>query len=341
MPDPPSLHVDSLVSLRRALAPAGRHRIKDGRDWTSPRSLDLGVDGAWAPALLQILLDVMGPVALIAGIGCLWGYANWKLDTLTFSLVATYVGTPCLVVEALGSSGLKADDLAQIGAGAAISVVAALALGWLVVKASRLDVSTYLPATTFANTGNMGLPLALFAFGQQGLGLAVAYFAVHGVFNFTVGQSLAARRFSLAETLMSPLIWASICGGVLSVTGARLPPILARSIHLLGGLTIPMMLLALGYSLSQLRARSLTWPLVFALVRLFGGFAIGWLTASALGMTGTARGVLIIQSAMPVAVYNYMFAARFNNHPEDVAGLVVLSTVISLAVLPIFLWAVI
>jgi len=101
-----------------------------------------------------------------------------------------------------------------------------------------------------------------------------------------------------------------------------------------------MMLLAFGYSLKQRRVTSLAWPLAFSALRLFGGFAIGWVVAAALGMTGVERGVLVIQSAMPVAVYNYMFAARYNNRPEDVAGLVVLSTGLSIGALPVFLWTI-
>ena len=103
-----------------------------------------------------------------------------------------------------------------MGLGATLCVTCALLAGFLLVKASGQPLSTYLPALTFANTGNIGLPLALFAFGQRGLALAIAYFAVHAVFTFTIGQALAARRFSLIETLVSPLVWATVVGGALA-----------------------------------------------------------------------------------------------------------------------------
>jgi malate permease and related proteins len=290
--------------------------------------------------MLAILLDVIGPVAVVACIGFLWGLARRPFDTMSFATVATYIGTPCLVIDALSTSGLKLGALVTMGLGSASCTMAALAAGFLLVTLSRRPASTYLPASTFANTGNMGLPLALFAFGEKGLALAVAYFTVHSVFTFTVGQGLAARRFSLLETLASPLIWAAVVGAALSVTGARLPLAIARAAHILGGLTIPMMLLALGYSLTKLKVTSVVWPLAFAALRLVGGFAIGWAVALAFGLTGVERGVLVIESAMPVAVYNYMFAARYNNRPEDVAGLVVLSTALSIGALPVFLWTV-
>ncbi len=287
--------------------------------------------------MLDILVDVIGPIAVVALIGWMWGRARQPFDTLSFSMVASYVGTPCLIVDSLATSGLRADGLAAMGLGATLCTLLALAAGFLLVIVSRQPVSTYLPASTFANCGNIGLPLALFAFGKEGMALAIAYLSVHGLFNFVIGQALAAGRFSLRETLVSPLLWATALGAVLSATGTALPLSVGRAAHILGGLTIPMMLLALGYSLTKLRVTSLAWPLAFSALRLLGGFAIGWGVALALGLTGVARGVLVIESAMPVAVYNYMFAARFDNRPEDVAGLVVLSTILAIGALPAFL----
>jgi predicted permease len=284
-----------------------------------------------------ILLNVIAPVALVTLAGFLWGLAKRPFDAVTFSLIATIVGTPCLVIESLASSNLQLGPLADMGLGALLCVLASLALGAVVVLALRRRMSVFLPATTFANTANIGLPVALFAFGPEGLALAVAYFAVHSVMMFSIGNALAAGRLSSREILLSPMIWAAIFGAVLSITGTGLPLPLARAVHILGGLTIPMMLLALGVSLSRLKVRSLGWGFLFAMVRLCGGFAIGCGVAWLLGVHGTARGVMVIQSAMPAAVYNYMFAARHGNDPEEVASLVVTSTLLAVVLLPLFL----
>ena len=287
--------------------------------------------------MLLILFNVIAPVALVALVGYVWGLRKLPFDALSFSLVSTFVGTPCLVVDALSTSRLDLESLTTMGTAATLCTLSALAVGFALVKIAGLPVGTYLPSSTFANTGNIGLPLALFAFGKEGMSLAMAYFAVQTIFNFTIGQGLAARRFTFRDALLSPLIWAAGLGGALSVTGAALPEALARAIHIVAGLTIPMMLMALGVSLSGLRVKSLAWPLAFSALRLFGGFGLGWGVALALGLAGTARGVVVMQSAMPVAVYNYMFAATYDNNAEAVAGLVVLSTLMSLFALPVFL----
>lgn len=277
---------------------------------------------------------------MVAFVGWAWGRSRQPFDAMSFSAVSTYIGTPCLIIDSLGNSGLRLHSLAAMGIGASLCTLIALAAGFVLVKASRQPMATYLPASAFANTGNIGLPLTLFAFGKEGMALAIAYLATHSVFNFVIGQALAAGRFSLLKTVFSPLLWATAIAAALSATGTELPLMLARAVHILGELTIPLMLLALGYSLSELAVTSLAWPLAFSALRLLGGFAIGWGVAFALGLSGVERGVLVMESAMPAAVYNYMFAARYNNHPEDSAGLVVVSTLLALFALPVFLWTV-
>jgi len=183
----------------------------------------------------------------------------------------------------------------------------------------------------------MGLPLTLFAFGPAGFALSIAYFTIASLANFTLGQAIASRGITLRELLRMPLVWAIALAVALALTGLALPAAVSRALHITGGLTVPLMLLSLGYSLAGLKIQSLGRGIVFALVRLVGGFCIGWTVATLLGLDGLARGVVVTQSSMPSAVYNYMFAARYGTGAEEVAGLVILSTLLSLALLPLFL----
>jgi predicted permease len=287
--------------------------------------------------LLSILLDVVGPVFLVALVGYVWTARGAPFDPKFVSLIVTGVGTPCLVVDSLANSGLKVSALAAMGLASVISHAASLAGGYAVARVMRQPPVVYTPALAFPNTGNMGLPLGMFAFGDRGLALAIGYYAVASLLQFTIGQSIAARTFDPRALARMPLIWAVAAGLALALTGASLPSIAARALHILGGLMVPLMLLSLGHSLARLRLASLKRGLIFSCVRLFGGFAIGWAVSTALGLEGLERGVVVVQSSMPSAVYNYMFAERFNNQPEEVAGIVVLSTLLSVAILPFFL----
>ncbi|MDH7795474.1 MULTISPECIES: AEC family transporter [unclassified Beijerinckia] len=290
--------------------------------------------------IFSILLDVVGPVFLIAFVGYLWARAGKPLDGTFVAVLVNTVSTPCLVVDTLTRSGLTFSILGTVGLAATLTLLTSAALGYLLVRAMGASVQAFLPSMIWSNGGNMGLPMSLFAFGDMGLALAIGFFALSSMTNYTFGRAIAAGGLKFADLVRMPIIWAIIVALVLIWTGLSLPPIVARSLNLLGGLTVPLMLMSLGYSLASLRIASWRRSTIFALARLLGGFAIGWGVATLLGLEGVARGVVVIQSAMPPAVLNYLWAATYDNEPEEVAGIVVLSTMISVAFLPVFLWTV-
>jgi len=194
------------------------------------------------------------------------------------------------------------------------------------------------PPIAFANSGNMGLPLCMFAFGNEGLGLAVAVFATFAIWQFTFGIWLWSGTLSPAGVLRSPLAWAGVLGFIAQLLGFTMPAALANTTHLLGGLAVPLMLITLGVSLSSMRARNLPRTVAISGLRLLLGPAVGYGISELLGLTGVARGVLVLQCAMPVAVFNYLLALRYQRSPEEVASLVVGSTSLSAFTLPLLLW---
>ncbi|MFA7431123.1 MAG: AEC family transporter [Rhodospirillaceae bacterium] len=258
-------------------------------------------------------------------------------DVHTVTALVTTVGVPALIVDVLLKADLTADALAVM-AGASLAVHAAfLLIGWGIVRLMGKRVSTYLPSLVFANNGNMGLPLCLFAFGEQGLALAIAFFVVGAVLMFTVGVGLAAGEVNARMLLRTPLLWAVAVALTLLALDVSLPRWIGNTVHLAGAFTIPLMLITLGVSLARLKVSSLKTSLVFSVLRLGMGFTVGWAVALALGLEGVALGVVVIESALPVAVFNYLWAVRYDNHPEEVAGMVLLSTTLAFFALPFML----
>ncbi len=286
--------------------------------------------------IFGILLDVVGPVFVIALVGYAWARSGKGFDSSFIALLVNAVSTPCLVIDTLTASGLAPSAVGEIAVAAALCLTLAGLAGWGLVRAMGQPVPTYLPSLIWSNGGNMGLPLCLFAFGERGLGLAIGYFAVSSVSNYTVGQAIAAGGISFREVLRMPMTWAILLALTLMATGLHLPIVAQRAVHLLGSITVPLMLLSLGHALASLSIASFGRSTMFASMRLFGGFAIGWLVAWGLGLDAAARGVVVIQSSMPAAVLSYLFASRFNNDPQEVAGIVVISTVMSVVTLPLF-----
>ena len=285
--------------------------------------------------MLSQLSAVVLPVLLVAGIGFTWARIGRRFDSVFITDLATNIGTPCLVAHSLTSLEIDPSLLAEMGIAVLTAVAGFLTLGFIVLRVLKLSINSYLPALTFPNTGNMGLPLALFAFGEQGLALAVVYFSCTVTLQFTLGISLSAGNLSLSRLVRTPTIYAVLISIILLALGIKLPAWIDNTIGVLGGITIPMMLLTLGVSLAQLKVNALGRNLLLSCVRLAGGFLIALAVAYLYDLPPRAAGVLIIQSAMPVAVFNFLFAQYYGRAHADVAAMVVISTALSFITLPL------
>jgi len=223
-------------------------------------------------------------------------------------------------------------------AGLAAVVMSSFAIGgFAVLRAMKLPAHTYLGPLVFANSGNIGLPICLFAFGEAGLALGMAYFAVSSTCHVVLGGPLFAGRFSWRPFFRSPLTWAVVITVGVITSGAPVPTWIGRTTTLLGDIAIPLMLLTLGVSLSKMHPQSLGRSIILSFVRLALGVCGGLLVTRALGVEGLTRKVLILQASMPVGVLNYLFAQRYGRSPEQVASLVLVSTLLSVVSIPVLL----
>jgi len=294
-------------------------------------------DGRRGAAVFAELAAIIAPIFICAGIGFAWARLRRPFESDFVTALVTTVGAPFLVFSSLTRLPLAVATVAEMIGATLLAFTGFTLLGIGVLRAARLPLRSYLPALMFPNAGNMGLPLCLFAFGEPGLALAVVFFAVSATLQFTAGVGIAAGSTDLRRLLRLPLIYAVIAALAVVATGVRVPGWLANTADMIGGLTIPLMLFALGVSLARLQIGSLGRSLALSLVRIVGGAGLGFGIGWALGLSDAARGVLAIQSAMPVAVFNYLFAQLYQREPAEVAGMIVLSTLISFATLPALL----
>jgi malate permease and related proteins len=287
--------------------------------------------------VLLKILSVIAPVFVCAGIGFVWGRAGRPFDTRMVGALALNIGMPCLAFSALTKLKVSPEAFAEMAGAYALVLGCFLAVGLITIMVMRLPAHTFLPVFTSSNTGNMGLPLCLFAFGPEGLALGICIFVLSSLFSFTVGWSIYAGRVAADVFYNNPLIYAVAIALVFMITDTPPPVWLANSTALMGGLAIPLMLISLGVAISNMRAEGAGPIIVVCVVKLIAGFAVGYGIATLLGLEGAARGALIIESAMPVAVHNYMFAQKFNRNTADTASMILVSTVISLACLPLLM----
>ncbi len=288
--------------------------------------------------MFSTIFAVLAPVIITTALGYFWSRAGKHFDTSLVTSLVTFFGTPCLTFAALATVKIGANALISMGTAAVISTVAFTAIGWVILKLLKLSPRTYLQSLAWPNIGNVGLPLCLLAFGNDGLALAVAFFTAVIVLQFTVGVAFVAGTFSLRSLVKMPIIPATILAIFFLATETPVPAWLYNTTDLIGQLTIPLMLFTLGVSLARLKPVSLLRSIGLSVVRLVMGFGVGLAIADLMGLEGMARGVVILQCSMPVAVFCYLFAQLHDNEPEEVAGVVISSTFLAAFSLPVLLW---
>lgn len=283
------------------------------------------------------IFSVIAPVFVCAGIGFVWGRAGRPFDTRMVGALALNIGMPCLAFSALTKLKVSPEAFAEMAGAYALVLGCFLVIGLITIAVMRLPAHTFLPVFTSSNTGNMGLPLCLFAFGPEGLALGICIFVLSSLFSFTVGWSIYAGRVAADVFYNNPLIYAVAIALVFMITDTPPPVWLANTTALMGGLAIPLMLISLGVAISNMRAEGAGRIIIVCVIKLIAGFAVGYGIATLLGLEGAARGALIIESAMPVAVHNYMFAQKFGRNTADTASMILVSTLIALACLPLLM----
>ena len=287
--------------------------------------------------MLAQLLSIVLPVYLCAGLGYFWVRSGRRYDTAFVTDLVMMVGAPCLTFSSLIRVGLDLDRLLGM-AGAVVLATSCLALlGAGALRLMGAPLSTFLAPISFGNTGNMGIPICYFAFGDEGLALGVCFYATTALLQFTVGQWFWSGRVSFSQLAREPLAFAALAALGVIAFDVAVPAWLLRTTRLLGDFTIPLMQLTLGVSLARLELARVPRSFVVACLKLGLGACVGYALAAGLGFEGVARGVLILDCAMPVAVINYMFAARYERSPTDVASAIVFSTLLSFLSVPILL----
>ncbi len=289
--------------------------------------------------MLLRLFSIIAPVFACAAIGYVWARMRRPYDTQFVTRLIMNVGAPCLIISSFSKAdGLDRSALGSVGLATAMVVGLVAVAAIVIMRVARMDTRSYLPSVVFHNSGNMGLPLCLFAFGSDGLSLGIVVFLVVATLNFTVGVAIVSGERHPGRLLRMPLLWAAAIAIALVLGGWRLPVWIDSTVEIMGGLTIPLMLLTLGVTLGNLRIEMLGRSVIVAAMRFGLGFGAGLLVAELLRLEGVTRGVVILQASMPSAVFNYLMAARYDRSPEHVAGVVVVTTLLSFLTLPAVLW---
>ena len=284
------------------------------------------------------LSAILAPVFLCPAIGYIWAKHGNDFDIEFVNRVSADLAAPCLIFATFTKTHIDWQIIRDIGmACLAVIALSAVAVS-ILLFVSRLDIRGYLPPLMFSNCGNVGLPVCLFAFGETGLALGIVFFAISLTLNLVISPWVAAGTGSPLVIFCSPIVYAVAVAFIFVWYQIQPPLWLDNTTSLLGSMLVPLMLITLGVSLSRIPVSKIyvnLWP---SMIRLIVGFSVGLLVTELFDLEGTVRAIVIIQSATPIAVFNYLFAARYQRKAEQVASMVVLSTLGSFATLPALLW---
>ena len=284
------------------------------------------------------ILEVVFPVFILAGFGFFWIKQGWAFDIAFVTRLALDFAMPCLVFGTMARTRFEPEVFRALAGATVTLYVVLVAVFALAVWRLKMKQRDFLLPLVSANTGNMGLPLCLFAFGEQGLAYGIVIFAAMIVLQFTFGLWLVSGEASPMRALRQPILHAAIFGALFSWLEIDLPSWIDNALTLAGQPGIPLLLMALGASMATLPAAFPTRAVALSAFKLVLSGVLAFAIARAAGLSEIATDVFVLQAITPVAVTTYMLAERYKRSPAEVAQLVMVSTAMVAVALPGILW---
>ena len=286
------------------------------------------------------LIDVIVPVFFVIGIGYYLGKKNPDINTDFITTFAGNVGTPAMIFYTITTTGVTLSVFTEYFIYALVIIGGFSIVGVLFLLLLKKDFISELPPLILPNTGNMGIPICLFAYGTAGLGVASAIASVVILLHFTLGVLLAKKSFSLEILIKNMPIYGIIVSVIFLYFEWDVPGYLENTTFLLTYATIFLVLMSLGIALSRLKVVSWTHASILGAVRVIIGPIIGFGLIKFLNLNGFAAGVLLIQSCMPSAVLTYLVGSMYSEKKvvDSVASVIVTSTIISFITIPVVVY---
>ena len=295
--------------------------------------------------MLEIFIDVVSPVFLMAGIGALIRRMR-NVPSDSISQITLYIFAPALVFNSLAGTEIPLEEMGKIALFTVCLAAAMYVISIVVARVMSLGreaTSAFMLVTLFMNAGNYGLPVALLAFGEAGVEFAVVFFVCQATLGGTLAVYLASRsRLGIKDALLSvtrmPLVYGTVFGLAVNLLELQLPVPIAEPARILGNAAVPSMLMVLGIQLATRFSLEDVGSLSTAVfLRLVVSAGAGYLLTLALGIDGLLQQVLVVVSAMPTAVFTTILATQFQAKPSFVTNGVVLGTLLSLVTLTVLI----
>ena len=286
------------------------------------------------------LIDVIAPVFFVIGIGYYLGKKNPEISTDFITTFAGNVGTPAMIFYTITTTGVTLSVFIEYFIYALIIIGGFSLVGIIFLLLLKKDFISELPPLILPNTGNMGIPICLFAYGELGMGIAAAISSLIVLLHFTLNIFLAKRAFDFKTILKSPSFYAILITVLFLYFEIPFPQFVLNTVMLLAYGMIVMILMSLGVALTQMKVFSFKDALITSFGRVIIGPIIGFAVIKFFNLSGIPAGVLLIQSCMPSAILCYLIAHMYSPKEivDNISSTIVVSTIMSLFTIPITLF---
>lgn len=291
-------------------------------------------------SIIGKILSVVIPVFSIVVAGYVFARLKKSRDLRFMTDYITYVAAPLLVFYSLTDKTLVFENFFLIFASSFFVALAGVGISLVISR----KIAGGNPAATltmaFMNSGNMGLPVCYFAFGRHGLAVATIFFVTMSIVHYTAGTSIASGRGRIRDALILPLAPAALAGIIINRLSITLPVIIERPVKLIADSAIPLMLFSLGVRLWNTDHSEVKLSYTLAIARFFIGILSGLCAVILFGLGEIPAYVIILQSSMPPAVFNFILCEKFGENPELAASTIMTGTLLSLVTIPLLLYVI-
>ena len=287
--------------------------------------------------MYQQIFEISGPVFFLILLGFLVSKFKIVLHEKTMGFLLTHIGSPCLIFHTLSTTNVDINILFEICTSAVSVIFISSLFAIFLIKILKDDFSPYFSCLIHPNSANLALPLSILTYGEIGLIYAIPYYVIVALSQNTFGYLTILGSFKFFYIFYHPIFILSLSGLLVLTLNLEIPLIIMTSTNYLGSVVVPLSLILLGYSLSNLKIKNLTKGLVYSIARFFIGVVSALIIIYLFDITGPKAGVILIMSTMPVALLNYIFTVQIDKDTTTVAGLVVVSTFSTLIFLPFLL----
>ncbi|MDP3537919.1 MAG: AEC family transporter [Azonexus sp.] len=282
--------------------------------------------------LVAILFPIFGIVA--AG----YFYArHHKPEMAVANRLNMDVFVPSLVFAAMAGKSFDLVAFGPLALGGFIVLATCGLLAWPIAKLIGCQPKTLAPPMMFNNSGNIGLPLAVLAWGEEALPAAVILFMVENTLHFSFGAKLLDPKVRLLTLWRVPVVFAAIAGLTVAMLKIPIWQPLFIAIKMLGDVSVPLLLFSLGVRMTDVSFREWKVATGSAVLRPVAGMLIAAAVIQLLGLQGREAAMLLVFGALPPAVLNFLFAERYKQEPERVASIVLIGNLAALVFLPLAL----